>query len=76
MGKIIGLLMTVVGVWIGVEVYLNGTQNAFGGALAFLEESDEGGARDTRTVPQRAGDKARRAHQQADDRRNRLLGED
>jgi len=76
MGKIIGLLMTVVGVWVGVEIYLNGTQNAFGGALAFLEDGDGGELRDPRTVPQRAGDKARRAHQQADDRRNRLLGED
>ncbi len=75
MGKIIGLLMTVVGVWIGAEIYLNGTQNAFGGALAFLEESDDGDVRDPRTVPQRAGDKARRAHQLAVERRSRLLGD-
>ena len=75
MGKIIGLLMTVVGVWIGVEIYLNGTQNAFGGALAFLDDADGGEVRDSRTVPQRAGDKARRAHQLADERRSRLLGD-
>jgi hypothetical protein len=75
MGKIIGLLMTVVGIWVGMEIYMNGTQGAFDGAFASLGSSEAGQDYDRRTAPQRAGDKARSAHQQADERRNRILGE-
>jgi uncharacterized membrane protein len=60
MGKLIGLLLLVVGIWVGMEVYTNGTQGAFGGALARFGH-DDGAVQDTRSVPQRAGDAARRA---------------
>jgi hypothetical protein len=74
MGKIFGILLLVVGIWVGLEVYTEGTQNAFGGALAFLgESSDE--VQDRRTAPQRAGDSVRSAQHEAEERRNRLLGE-
>jgi hypothetical protein len=75
MGKVFGILLVVLGIWIGMEVYLKGTDQALGGALGFLEGS---GAEvgDRRTTPQRAGDAARRAHRVADERRNRLLGEE
>ncbi len=75
MGKIFGILLTVVGIWIGLEVYLKGTEGALGGHLAFLGGSDDLENVDRRTVPQRAGDAARRAHQVAEKRRSRLLGD-
>ena len=77
MSKLIGILLMVVGIWVGVEVYVNGTQGAFGGALASLDGSGGGQAevRDHRTVPQRAGATVGRAHSEADDRRDRMLSE-
>ncbi|MDH3211166.1 MAG: hypothetical protein OEM05_01665 [Myxococcales bacterium] len=76
MGKIFGILLVVIGIWVGMEVYLKGTDQALGGALAFLEDGDGTEVHDRRTTPQRAGDAARRAHDAAEARRNRLLGED
>jgi hypothetical protein len=74
MGKMFGILLVVVGIWVGIEVYTQGTQNAFGGALAFLGESSDGDEmQDRRTAPQRAGDAVRAAQEEADQRRNRLL---
>jgi hypothetical protein len=34
MGKIFGILMLVIGVWIGMEIFTKGTEAAFGGLLA------------------------------------------
>ena len=76
MGKFIGLLLTVVCIWAGLEVYNEGLHGAFGGALASLEGGDQaGGPTDTRTAPQRAGAAVENAHTAADARRNKLLGE-
>jgi hypothetical protein len=77
MSRLIGMLLMVVAIWVGVEVYLNGTQGAFGGALASLDGSagTDATARDPRTIPQRAGAAVGRAHEEADQRRSRLLGE-
>ena len=74
MGRIMGLLLIVVGIWIGIEVYQKGTREAFDGAFSFFD-TDEFEVRDGRTTPQRAGDAARRAHELGDERRNRLLGD-
>ncbi len=75
MGKIFGILLMVVGIWVGLEIYQKGTQEALGGHLAFLGGSDDLGNIDRRTMPQRAGDAARKAHQLADERRSPLLGD-
>lgn len=76
MGKMIGILLVVVGIWLGLEVYQNGIQGAFGGALAGLRGSaDEQGLRDPRSVPQRAGAAVERAHAEAQERLNRMLDE-
>lgn len=56
MGRIFGILMIGLGIWIGLEIYLEGTQNAFGGA--FASHASEA-PRDQRTTPQRAGDAVR-----------------
>jgi len=56
MGMIFGILFIGLGIWVGLEIYLEGTQNAFGGILA--SHATEA-PRDQRTTPQRAGDAVR-----------------
>ena len=74
MGRIFGILFLVLAVWTGAEVYSEGTQNAFGGSLAFLGESGDGEEiQDRRTTPQRAGDAVREAHRDAEQRREGML---
>jgi hypothetical protein len=73
MGRLIGMLLVVIGIWVGVEVYTKGTQNALGGLFAGASRQEE--ARDERTVPRRAGDAVQSAHGLAEERRSRLLGE-
>jgi hypothetical protein len=76
MAKIFGILLVVVGIWLGLEVYQNGMHGAFGGALAGLGGSaDEQATRDPRSVPQRAGAAVERAHGEAQERLNRMLDE-
>jgi hypothetical protein len=74
MGRIFGLLMLVIGVWVAAEVYTEGVAGAFGGRLAFLAEDGSGPA-DTRSTPARVHDKVSSAHAEADARRERLLAE-
>ena len=40
MGKIFGILMLVLSLWIGMEIYQNGMEGALGGRMAFLGDSD------------------------------------
>ena len=76
MGKIFGILLVVVGIWLGLEVYKSGVQGAFGGALAGLAGSaDEQTVGNPRSVPQRAGDAVERAHAEAEARLERMLDE-
>jgi len=74
--KIFGMLLVVVGIWLGLEVYQNGIQGAFGGALAGLGGSaDEQAVANPRSVPQRAGEAVERAHAEAEARLERMLDE-
>ena len=76
MGKTFGILLAVAGIWLSFELYMNGIQGAFGGALASLDGSaEEQAAASPRSVTQRAGAAAERAHAEAEARRNRMLGE-
>jgi hypothetical protein len=76
MGKMFGLVMLITALWVGMEVYQQGADGAFGGAFAALGDSDGDGApHDGRSIPRRAGDKAQAAHDEAAARRARLLGE-
>jgi len=38
MAKMFGVLLIVLGVWIGMEIYTKGMHDAFGGAFARFEE--------------------------------------
>jgi len=73
MGRIISLLLAVLGIWVAVEVYTNGVNGAFDGALArFGGESAEEEATPG-TAPQRAGRAVESAHAAAEERRSKLL---
>ncbi|MEE8313371.1 MAG: hypothetical protein V3R91_03545 [Myxococcota bacterium] len=61
MGKMFGILAIVLGVWIGLEVYTKGTNEAFGGIFAGRMEpvSDYEPSPDGRSTVQRIGDNVR-----------------
>lgn len=73
MRRILGILLLVIGIWVGMEVYNEGVDGAFGGALAFLSDGEEGEG--NRTVRMRVHDAVSSAHAEADARRERLLEE-
>jgi hypothetical protein len=72
MGRILGILLLVTGIWVGMEVYNEGVDGAFGGALGFLSDGEESGDLTTRM---RVHDAVSSAHAEADARRERLLAE-
>ena len=74
MGRILGLLLVVAAIWATTEVYLHGTAGAFGGAFARIagESATES---DGRSLGLRMGDSVGRAHEEANARREQLLGE-
>jgi len=49
MGKVLVILMLVLGVWIGLEVFTKGTDEAFGGLFA---SGDAAASREASGVPQ------------------------
>jgi hypothetical protein len=76
MGKMFGILVIIVGLWAGAEIYNNGTAQAFGGILATLGLA-EAAPQDAepQSLGRRAGSKVGRSHADADARRERLLAE-
>lgn len=77
MGKVFGIISIVLGIWFAMELYTEGTKNAFDGAVAFLDDSEESSDEPTerRTLPRRAGDRVERAFAEGAARREALLGE-
>ena len=59
MGRLLGILLIVLGIWMALEIYNEGTRNAFGGAFAFLGESAGDEDRGLHSAPRRAGEAAR-----------------
>ena len=61
MAKVFGILLIVLGVWVGLEIYTKGTHGAFGGifAGAFEPVSDYQAAPDGRSPVQRITDQVR-----------------
>jgi hypothetical protein len=68
MGRIFGILMIGLGIWVGLEIYLEGTQNAFGGVFASSEAP-----RDPRSTADRAGDAVRGSLASEHERHERIL---
>jgi len=74
MGKTVGLLMAVVGIWATVEIYTNGMGGAFGGRLASLGLVDED-ARSREPATKRVRESVQRAHDAQEARYDALLEE-
>ena len=72
MGRIIAILLVVVGVWVGAEVYREGVDGAFGGAFAFLSDGEHG---EDLSIRMRVHDTVSSAHEESEARRERLLEE-
>ena len=72
MGSVLKIAAIVLVLWVGFELHTHGVDGAFGGMFASANSSE---SKDTRTVSQRAGNSAAQAHQQADERRQKMLGE-
>ena len=76
MGKAFGILFIVGMVWVGLEVYNEGTRNAFGGMFASLSSEPISSEEDPPlSTPQRAGKAWERSQDAASDRFERQVGE-
>jgi hypothetical protein len=82
MAKIFGVLLIVLGVWVGMEIYTKGMQGAFGGVLARFDQPlhpdgrtsadgmADGGGQERGSLAQRVGVKVQsdlRAGEKRDD---------
>ena len=74
MGKIYGILLIVVGVWVGMAIFTEGIDNAFGGLFSRLAPSTE--ARDPRPPMQRIRERVQGVHDARAERIDRLVGEE
>ena len=75
MGKLFAIVLMVIGIWVAVTVYSEGTDRAFGGLFAGSLGSSTVDVTETRSTPQRAGDAVQRAYDESQDRFDRALGE-
>lgn len=78
MGKIFGILVIVAGIWVGLEVFTEGIDGAFGGLFrepAGAEEPAPVERLDRRTVPQRVGDRVNSIFRADEERKHQMLGE-
>ncbi len=74
MGKVFAILLIVFAVWIGLSIFTEGTDRAFGGLLSrFAPALAEGQARDTRAPLERVRERAEAARDLQLDRIERQL---
>ena len=59
MQKVIGIVLVVVGVWVGVTIYSEGIDKAFGGLFARFSSSSEPERAGTLKRVQKSGSRAR-----------------
>jgi len=76
MAKVFGILLIVVGIWLGIEVMNHGMGGAFGGLFAKLGVAEAPAPEQAATVGQRAGGAFDRAYRESEDRLTRQLGEE
>ncbi len=68
MGKVFGIALIVIGIWVGLEVYTKGVGGAFGGIFANAYEAPA-----ERSTPDRAADALQRAYNKSEERVDRQL---
>ncbi len=74
MGKVFAILLIVFAVWIGLSIFTEGTDRAFGGLLSrFAPVPAASQARDTRAPLERVRERAEAARTQQLDRIERQL---
>ncbi len=74
MGKVFAILLIVFALWIGLSIFTEGTDRAFGGLLSrFAPVLAEGQSRDTRAPLERVRERAEAARDQQLDRIERQL---
>jgi hypothetical protein len=71
MGRILGIGILALGIWIGLEVYNEGVDGAFGGAFSDVASSLEAPAE--RSTPDRAADAFQRAYNKSESRVDQAL---
>jgi hypothetical protein len=74
MGKGVVILLGAIALWGVLEVYTEGPSRAFGGIFA-SSGAVEAEASVEPTLAEHRGSKVAGAHNEADDRRNRMLGQ-
>lgn len=82
MGRLFGIALILLGIWVGIEVYNEGTRNAFGGLFAFLEpvdpyaeQQDPEGTDPGAPVTKRAGRAWQRAYNRSESRVDEALAQ-
>jgi hypothetical protein len=75
MGKAIAITLIVIAIWVGLTVYSQGPDQAFGGLFARILDSSQLDAPAARSTPDRALDAFQRAYNKSEDRVDRALGE-
>ena len=75
MGKLFGIVVIVVGLWAGLEIYNEGSANAFGGALVRAGVVEAARPGEVQSLGERSGSKVEKAHGEAEARRDRMLAE-
>lgn len=70
MRKVFGILAIVLGIWIGIEVYTQGADRAFGGLFAWFQKTDPEDVREQSVTPvtRRAEKAFQRAYDKSLDR--------
>lgn len=68
MGRLFAIVLIVLGVWAGIEVYTNGVDGAFGGLFADTYQAPA-----ERSTPDRAADAFQRAYNKSEERVDRQL---
>ena len=73
MGRIAVIGLMVLGIWVGLTVYNEGVDRAFGGIFAGFADSPAREAPDHRSTPNRAGDAFQRAFDKSESRVDAML---
>ena len=75
MGKLLAMVLMVTAIWVGITVFTEGSDRAFGGLFAGSPGSSTLEATEAVSTRERAGDAVQRAYDESQDRFDRALGE-
>ena len=75
MAKLLAIVLMVIAIWVGVTVFTEGSDRAFGGLFAGSSDSSTLEATEARSTRERAGDALQRAYDESEDRVDRAMRE-